>query len=178
MGARSGRYFIQVLRTLGVINCLELGTCGGLSSMYLYGALRLNARDQGIPATYIGIEGCATRAKLSLESLLRIQGQAVGVPERTSSSIIHGTFEANMARALASLGEPQFVYIDGEHRGSLMGRYFERAAEVMGEGVIAIDDRTYNNGMRVMAGTLTRHKRVSEFFDVTQSKRFYVMRAA
>jgi predicted O-methyltransferase YrrM len=172
MGPRHGQQFMQLLRCLGTTTCLELGTCGGISSMFLYAACLSNARRARDKALYIGIEGCEARAHLTIESLQQVHDPAYG-----EFSVHRGTFEQELTRALRRFGPRlRFAYLDGHHLGNPTKTYFGTIAAVMQRGVIAIDDIHYNHGMSKATSELQRHPRVVKTMTLDNSKRFYVLR--
>lgn len=172
MGPRHGRQFMQLLRHLGTITCLELGTCGGISSMFLYAACLSNARFTRDRAFYIGIEGCEARARLTVESLEQVHDPSHG------EFVVHqGTFEQGLVRSLRRFGgRLRFAYLDGHHLGTPTKNYFGIIAAAMPRGVIAIDDIHYNHGMTKATNELRNHPKVAGTMTLDNSKRFYVLK--
>jgi predicted O-methyltransferase YrrM len=107
----------------------ELGTSLGISSMYL-------ASGSGGAKVYT-VEGCPATASVAAENI-----KAAGF---TNIELITGTFDEVLPSLINESTHPGLIFIDGDHRGESLRRYFGYIAGFSApDMVIVIDDIHYS----------------------------------
>ncbi|MDX9929152.1 MAG: class I SAM-dependent methyltransferase [Bacteroidales bacterium] len=130
---------------------IEMGTSLGISTFYL----ALSNRKAHI----LTIEGCSSIAGIALEGF-RKQGLENIEP-------IVGNFDVHLDEVAGKQPGPGLVFIDGNHRGDALMRYFRSVAGVAGHDTVLIaDDIDYSLSMARAWRTLRSDARVSESIDM------------
>jgi predicted O-methyltransferase YrrM len=150
-----GRLIFKLIRKNKPENCLELGTCLGISASYQLAALELNHKGK-----LTTIEGSTellklVRKKLSFEehrNLVLIQGKFIDVlPELISSS--ENQFD--------------FVFIDGHHEKNATLQYFDLLFPSLKPGsIIIFDDINWSAGMKEAWEILKQDERIKYTVDL------------
>lgn len=127
-------FLYQLVRHLNPKNCLELGTCVGISAAYIASALKLN--DGGTLTTLEGSPQIADLAKETLESL-----------DLENVFISVGPFHKTYKTSLEGQAPVDLLFNDGHHDYQAMLRYYFDALPHMREGgVIVFDDIYWSSG--------------------------------
>lgn len=108
-------------------NCLELGTCIGLSAAYQGAAMKLNGAGR-----IVTLEGGENFARIADENL-----QSLGLDNH---KIVVGRFEDTLDGVLAEEGPFDFMFNDGHHDGAAMLAYFERSVPAFSEHAVMVFD--------------------------------------
>lgn len=137
-------------------NCLELGTCVGMSASYQGYALQLN--NKGVMTT---IEGDPSIGKIAAENYKK-----AGVTTVTQEI---GRFQ-DVLPGLLEKSDFDFVFIDGHHDKDATIKYFDQIyPSLKGNSIVIFDDISWSQGMKDAWEQIVEDKRVSTVFDL-----FYV----
>ena len=149
-----GRLLFRIARAMQPDNCLELGTCLGISAAYVSAALRLN--EKGRLYSIEGGEQVFERAKSTLTNL-----------HLPTDGIVCGVFGETLPWLLPQIESLQFVYIDGHHDGEAMQKYVDEIFPRMDPGsVLIVDDLTWSKSMRLSWKNIRTHERVACYADI------------
>jgi predicted O-methyltransferase YrrM len=125
----------KIIRTFKPTNCLELGTCMGISASYQAAALRMN--ESGRMTT---MEGAGDLAKIARKNFEQLGLDNV--------QVVPGQFRDTLDGVLAEISPIDYAYIDGHHDEEATWVYFEKIAECLSERAILIfDDIRWTPGM-------------------------------
>ena len=129
--------YAQLLFRLGVHyeckNILELGTSLGLTTLYLSST----SKDCRV-ITIEGDEQIASKAQKHFDSL-----------KRTNITLLNGSFEIELSKALEKSGKIDLVYIDGNHRRESTVNYFKQILSFTHEkSILIFGDIHWSKGMR------------------------------
>jgi predicted O-methyltransferase YrrM len=128
---RKGERLLRLTRHLQPQRMLELGTHLGFSALY-----QLTGAPQ---ATLITLEGSDSLADLAQQHLQRFGFQA---------DLRRGSFDDSLADLPLAAYQPDYVYLDGDHRYEATLRYVDQIAPHMPDGgVIILDDLYWSPGM-------------------------------
>lgn len=127
----------NLVRMLKPRNCLELGTCIGLSASYQGAAMKLNGEGR-----IVTLEGGENFARIAEENM-----RSLGL---ANHKIVVGRFEDTLDKVLANEGPFDFMFNDGHHDGDAMLAYFKRSVPAFSEhAVMVFDDiRAYESMKR------------------------------
>lgn len=141
------RFIYSLIRELKPSSSLELGTCTGITSMYIAAA----KKNSG--GRLITIEG-----DITLSSLARLSFQKLGFD---NIDLITGNFDDVLPEILHNGNKFDFVFVDGNHREEPTVRYFEMISPYMNPGgVILFDDISWSKEMRSAWSRITASERV------------------
>jgi predicted O-methyltransferase YrrM len=105
---------------------LEIGTSLGLTTAYL--ALGSNSKV----VTIEGCKACAARANELHQSI-----------QLATIKVVEGDFDNVLPAVLDEMQQVDFVFIDGNHRGEALLRYFEKCLMHTTPGAIIVVDATF-----------------------------------
>ena len=131
-----GQLIFKLIRDFKPENCLELGTCLGISGAYQVSALKLNGKGQ-----FITVEGSPEIAKIADNGLkkLNYQGYKVNV----------GRFFDVLPKILSKNNLIDFVFIDGHHDKIATKKYYEFIYPYLNErSIVIFDDINWSDGMK------------------------------
>ena len=132
-------------------NIIELGTCLGITSLYLKKA----APD----AKVYTLEGCPQTAGIAKESFEKA--------ELTDIELITGNFDNNLPGVIAQLPQLDFVFVDGNHQKDATLKYFEWCLPKVHENTLLIfDDIYWSEGMKEAWATIKAHPQVTVTIDL------------
>ncbi len=132
VGRKYGLLLAYFAARAGERPIIEMGTSLGISTIYL----ALSNRR----APVITIEGCSSIAGIALEGF-RKQGLE-------NIELIVGNFDDHLDEVTGEQPGPGLVFIDGNHRGDALLRYFRSFAGVAGHHTVLIaDDIDYSLSM-------------------------------
>jgi predicted O-methyltransferase YrrM len=141
----SGALLFRLVQFSRPKKMLELGTSLGLSAAYQ----SLAARD----AEMISIEGCPQTAALARQNLAKLDVRNV--------TLLVGTFEQQLPRALQQLKQVDYLFIDGDHREGASLAYFEACLPYLhAHSVVVMADIHWSNEMESAWRTLQQHERI------------------
>jgi predicted O-methyltransferase YrrM len=127
----------RLVREVGPVNCLEMGSCVGISAAYQAAALELNG--QGRLLSLEGAEVLAQRSARTLEEL--------GLENRAEIRL--GRFADTLESALSELRPVDWAFIDGDHQEEPTLEYMDLVLSSAGpETVLVFDDINWSAGMR------------------------------
>lgn len=130
---------------------LEIGTSLGLTTAYLA------MGDSGAHVTTIdGCAACVNRAK-NLHKSLNI----------SNINVHTGEFDDVLPSVLNELQSVDFIFIDGNHKGEALLRYFDWCAPYTTKGaVVVVDDIYWSKDMNKAWQRLKNHSSVTISFDL------------
>ncbi|MBL7826756.1 MAG: class I SAM-dependent methyltransferase, partial [Saprospiraceae bacterium] len=135
---------------------LEIGTSVGISTMYL--------ASGALGAKTISLEGCPETAQVA-----RLNLEMLGLERKVQ--VITGDFQETLPQALRELGQPDLVFIDGNHRRQATLAYFETClAQAYEYTVFVFDDMHGTPEMAAAWEQIQAHPRVTmtvDFFDLS-----------
>jgi predicted O-methyltransferase YrrM len=124
------RFLYSLAIYLGAKNILELGTSLGITTAYM-------ARSG---ATVDTIEGAAEIADIAEGHFRKLQCPDV--------NLYRGVFDEVLPRLLNKSGKYDLIFIDGDHRGESLLKYFRQTVKhISPGGVIVIDDIRWSESM-------------------------------
>jgi predicted O-methyltransferase YrrM len=146
------RYLYQLVRHTRPKQCLEFGTCLGISAAYQAAALRAN----GEGGRLITMEGDKGRAELSQRHLAALGYKASEV------QVALGKFDEILPTVLQELGGLDYVFVDGHHQEEPTIRYLEAIApKLSATALVLFDDILWTAGMKRAWREISSHDRFS-----------------
>jgi predicted O-methyltransferase YrrM len=129
---------------------LEIGTSLGLTTAYL--ALGSNSKV----VTIEGCKACAARANELHQSI-----------QLATIKVVEGDFDNVLPAVLDEMQQVDFVFIDGNHRGEALLRYFEKCLMHTTPGaIIVVDDIYWSKDMYKAWKCIKAHSNVTVSFDL------------
>ena len=125
----------MIAKEFGVTTILELGTCAGISALYLSAAPQVKQ--------LLTVEGSSALAEIARESL----------KDRKNTSVINCMFDQAFDEVLPSINwKLDLAYIDGHHEKTATIHYFNRVLPFMNvdsdSSVVIFDDISWSYDMR------------------------------
>ncbi|NNE46371.1 MAG: class I SAM-dependent methyltransferase [Rhodothermales bacterium] len=141
-------------RELRPRNCLELGTCLGISSAYVASALDLN--EHGSLTTLDGGKDLSRVASINFSRLgLR------------NTRFVTGRFDEMLPELLPEIAPVDMAYIDGHHDGAATRAYFEMILQHAAPyAVMVFDDIRWSRDMREAWRSIRTHPEVTAALDL------------
>ncbi|MCB0261542.1 MAG: class I SAM-dependent methyltransferase [Calditrichaeota bacterium] len=125
----------HLVRNLKPENCLELGSCVGISAAYIAAALELN--EAGKLLTIEGAEPLATIASNNLQKL-----------QLPKVKVVNESFQNGLNTILENCKQLDFVFLDGHHDGEATLKYFGQLYPLLsGNSVMVFDDIRWSKNM-------------------------------
>lgn len=150
-----GKLIFKLIRNLGPVNCLELGTCLGISAAYQLAAIKLNEKDGKLTT----IEGAGELARISGITL-----QSFDYPGYT---VLNGRFKDVLVSLLPATPPFDFVFIDGHHDKIATHEYFDMIYPFLTEkAVVIFDDINWSKGMQIVWKEIYNDQRIKMSFDL------------
>ena len=147
----------QIIRKTKRQNCLELGTCLGISAAYEALALKLNGSG-GL----VTLEGAAEFAKVAECNLMEL-----GLDANVEIKI--GRFIDTLPDVLSGGCRFDYVFIDGHHDEEATVDYFERIVPHFAEpAVVIFDDIDWSQGMVRAWKRIKTHRTVGVAIDLVK----------
>jgi predicted O-methyltransferase YrrM len=132
-------------------NIIELGTCLGITSIYLEKA----APDAGVYT----LEGCPETAKIA--------GETFDKAGLKNIEQIIGNFDATLPPVINGLPQLDFVFVDGNHQKEATLKYFEWCLPRVHENTLLIfDDIYWSEGMKEAWAEIKAHPKVTVTIDL------------
>jgi predicted O-methyltransferase YrrM len=132
-------------------NIIELGTCLGITTLYL---------QQAAPqAKVYTFEGCPETGGIAKETFKKADIHGV--------ELITGNFDNTLPDVINNLSELDFVFVDGNHQKEATLKYFEWCLPKVHENTLLIfDDIYWSKGMKEAWSQIKAHPRVSVTIDL------------
>ncbi|EPR67921.1 O-methyltransferase [Cyclobacterium qasimii] len=131
-----GELIFKIIRDFKPTNCLELGTCLGVSAAYQVSALKLNGKGK-----FTTIEGSDVLARHADNNLKKLN-----YPDY---SVHMGRFSDVLPKILSKDQPIDFAFIDGHHDKEATKGYFELIYPFLSDRAILIfDDINWSQGMK------------------------------
>ena len=129
---RWGTVLYLVARGFGCTTGIELGTCAGISAMYVASAPSMGR--------YLTVEGSPELCEIAQESLT----------DHPGVTIINALFDEALDRELPALqGSVDFAFVDGHHERVATVHYTDRIVSGLSDGAIVVfDDISWSADMR------------------------------
>jgi predicted O-methyltransferase YrrM len=132
-------------------NMIELGTCLGITSMYLQ-----NAAPE---AKLFTLEGCIEIAEVA-QNVFSKAG-------RNDIELVLGNFDHTLPIILNQLKRIDFVFVDGNHQKQATINYFEWCLPKVHDGTLLIfDDIYWSQGMKEAWQLIKAHPKVTVTLDL------------
>lgn len=132
-------------------NLIELGTCLGITSLYLHKA--------NPSAQLITIEGCKEIADVASKNFDMLDAENI--------NLLVGNFDEVLPEVLAKEQKTDFVFIDGNHTEEATLRYFDWILpKAYDKTVIVFDDIYWSEGMISAWKKIKQHPQVSITIDL------------
>ena len=132
-------------------NIIELGTCLGITTLYLQ-----KAAPQ---AEVYTMEGCPETAKIAKETLKKGDIDAVDP--------VIGNFDDTLPGVIKNLDQLDFVFVDGNHQKDATLNYFEWCLPKVHENTMLIfDDIYWSTGMKEAWEQIKAHPQVTVTIDL------------
>lgn len=127
---------------------LEIGTCAGISAMYLIAGLYLSSPENGHLVTFEGSHELAEIAETNLRDLIEYLGS-----ENLSFEIVTGSLDETFTPRLnvfkSSSLSVDLAFIDGNHLEDATLTYHNAVRRLMSRGgIIVHDDISWGDGMK------------------------------
>ncbi len=140
--------FVADLRPLNII---ELGTCLGITTVYLQKA----APD----AKVYTLEGCPETAGIAKETFKK-----AGI---NNVELVTGNFDDTLPPVINKLDKLDFVFVDGNHQKEATLKYFEWCLPKVHENTMLIfDDIYWSEGMKEAWNQIKAHPKVTVTIDL------------
>ncbi len=145
-----------IIERMSPKQCLEFGTCLGVSTLYQAAALKLN--NSG---TIVTMEGAQTLAEIAQKNFA-----SLGYDNITS---IVGKFSDTLPSVINKYQPFDYVFIDGHHEGNATLKYFEQLLpSLMNNAIVVFDDIHWSAGMKHAWKKIVMHPRVKYSVDLYQ----------
>lgn len=128
-----GHFYQKLIQYFEISNILELGTSAGIGTMYL------STATESVKVT--GIEACPQTCSFLSDKL---KENGIG-----NVSLINNDFDSVFDSDLLAFNKFDMVFIDGNHRGSSLLKYFDllQAKYVKDKYVVIVDDINWSKDM-------------------------------
>jgi predicted O-methyltransferase YrrM len=141
----------RLINDLKPRNIIELGTCLGITTLYLNKA----ASD----AQLYTLEGCPETAGVAAEVFQEAGAENI--------KLITGNFDNTLPEVIGSLNYLDFVFVDGNHQKEATLNYFEWCLPKVHENTLLIfDDIYWSEGMKEAWNIIKSHPQVTVTIDL------------
>ncbi len=149
-----GLALFNLVRALRPSQCLELGTCVGISAAYIAAAIDLN--ETGRLTTMEGGKDLARVASINFTRM-----------NLANVTLVSGPFQERVPEVLPTLEPIDFAYIDGHHDGEATKRYFGQiAGSAASHAVVVLDDIRWSRDMRAAWKSIVSNPAVVASYDL------------
>jgi predicted O-methyltransferase YrrM len=132
-------------------NVIELGTCLGITTIYL--------KEASPNAEVYTLEGCTQTAAIASETFNKAGANNI--------ELITGNFDDTLPPVIGKLDKLDFVFIDGNHQKDATLKYFEWCLPKVHETTVLIfDDIYWSEGMKEAWDTIKAHPKVTATIDL------------
>jgi len=144
----------RIIREIKPINCIELGTCVGISGAYQAAALKLNNKGK-----LFTLEGASSLAEISKTNFVKLKLSNV--------QVCSGRFQDNLPEILKKINLVHYAFIDGHHDKKATIAYFYEILPFLSDfSILVFDDISWNKGMSEAWQTIANHSSVKIAFDL------------
>jgi predicted O-methyltransferase YrrM len=148
---RLAQLLYRLVADLKPNNIIELGTCLGITTLYLQKA----APD----AKVYTLEGCPETAGIAKESFKKAKLNNI--------ELITGNFDNTLPGVINKLQKLDFVFVDGNHQKDATLKYFEWCLPKVQENTMLIfDDIYWSEGMKEAWAQIKAHPKVTATVDL------------
>jgi len=132
-------------------NILELGTCLGITTIYL---------KKATPGAHVyTLEGSPETASIALETFIKAKTNDI--------QEITGNFDDTLPGVINELEQLDFVFVDGNHQKEATLKYFEWCLPKVHENTLLIfDDIYWSEGMKQAWAEIKAHPKVTVTVDL------------
>lgn len=149
--ARLAQLIFRLVAHFEPKNLIELGTCLGVTSLYLHKA--------NPSARLITIEGCGEIASVAAKNF--------EISEAENIKLLVGNFDEVLPEVLETELQVDFVFIDGNHTEEATLRYFDWILpKAYDKTVVVFDDIYWSEGMKSAWKKIKQHPQVSVTVDL------------
>jgi predicted O-methyltransferase YrrM len=132
-------------------NIIELGTCLGITTVYLQYAAP--------EAAIYTLEGCPETSRIAKETF---NNAGIKEPE-----LLTGNFDDTLPGVIGNLKQLDFVFVDGNHQKQATLNYFEWCLPKVHDGTMLIfDDIYWSEGMKEAWAEIKAHPQVTVTVDL------------
>ncbi|MVN21157.1 O-methyltransferase [Mucilaginibacter arboris] len=148
---RLAQLIFRLVAHLQPPNLIELGTCLGITSLYLH---------QANPSAQLTtIEGCQEIAAVAAKNFEILDAKNI--------SLLVGNFDSVLPEVLEKVQQTAFVFIDGNHTEEATLRYFDWILpKAYDKTVIVFDDIYWSEGMKAAWKKIKQHPQVTVTVDL------------
>ncbi len=147
---RMAQLIYRLVAHLQPKNLIELGTCLGVTSLYLHKA--------NPSAQLITIEGCPEIAAVATKNFEMLDAENI--------QLLTGNFDTVLPEVLAKQ-QTEFIFIDGNHTEEATLRYFNWILpKAYDKTVIVFDDIYWSEGMKSAWKKIKQHPKVTITIDL------------
>jgi len=151
INSKFGRLIARLVNWLSPSTIIELGTGAAFSTMYM-----AVAADQ---CKIFSIEGCPEIAQLAERNIIKL-----GL---INTEIITGTFTEVLPSLLPKIHHNLLIFIDGDHRGNNLIKYFESILPFTNENsVFVFDDIRWSGSMEKAWKDIVKREEISVSIDL------------
>jgi predicted O-methyltransferase YrrM len=141
----------RLVKDLQPRNIIELGTCLGITSLYL--------KNAASNAQLYTLEGCPETAGVAAEVF-----KSSGTDDIKQ---VIGNFDDTLPNVIESLDQLDFVFVDGNHQKQATLNYFEWCLPKVEENTLLIfDDIYWSEGMKEAWSIIKSHAQVTVTVDL------------
>ncbi len=145
-----------ILRRLTPKNCLEFGTCLGISTLFQAAALKQNGSG-----SILTMEGAPNVAAIAQKNFSSLNFQNI-------TSVV-GKFSDVLPSVIEKYQPFDYVFIDGHHEGNATIEYFEQLLPALTpNAIIVFDDIHWSASMKETWQKIIRHTKVKYAVDLYQ----------
>ena len=149
-----GKYLFALIRETKPVNCLELGSCLGLSALYQAAALEMNGVGR-----LVTLEGSPQLAAIAADNLDRM-----GLRDR--AEVLVGPFDATLPTVLERGVPFDLVFNDGAHTEEACWSLTERLwPHLSDDALLIFDDIAWTASMQRFWRRISQHPRISTSID-------------
>jgi predicted O-methyltransferase YrrM len=149
--AKLAQLLYRLTADLQPLNIIELGTCLGITTLYL---------QKAAPAGKVyTLEGCPETAGVAKETFKK-----AGIND---VELITGNFDNTLPQVINSLDKLDFVFVDGNHQKDATLKYFEWCLpKVHANTMLIFDDIYWSQGMKDAWNEIKAHPKVTVTIDL------------
>ena len=150
---KEAEFIYRLIKTNKPKKILELGTCCGFSSIYM-----AMASPKSLIYT---IEGDKELAKIA----------GINIKKFNLKNVVQeiGKFKNVLPPFLNSIGEIDFVFIDGHHDKGATIQYFNQIKKnISNDGIMVFDDILWSEPMKLAWSEIIKDKDIKEYEDLTK----------
>ncbi|MCB0762650.1 MAG: class I SAM-dependent methyltransferase [Flavobacteriales bacterium] len=168
--ARQARMLFRLVAWLRPKSILEIGTSLGITSLYLH--------EAHPDAQFITLEGCPATAQ---------QAQSMFLNRGSRIELIEGEFDQTLPKALETLSQVEFAFLDGNHTYAATKSYFEQIKPYLTpKSCVVLDDIHWSREMQNAWVEISHDSKVTLsldlfhfgilFFDTGRDKEHFIIK--